>query len=169
MKVLGTKVFLSEAAVRKRVRKLENVGYIKGYHAILDKKDFTKVITGNNHIKLNENGGGNIERFMQKCLEIPEIQNCQHVAAKDHDFIVIIETTNLIEHNRILLLKLCPSFDINIISTSFVLSETKGFTLMDFTALIKNGLNKLLVYMASFSPLIGIQAISTYEVVLIIG
>jgi Lrp/AsnC family leucine-responsive transcriptional regulator len=155
MKVLGQKVFLSEDAVRKRVKRLEEDGFILGYHAMLKRMDVQAKVSGNNHIRLISNTGDCIERFMRCAMAIPEIINCQHVAADGYDFIVTIQAFSLIEHNKILSVQLCQNFDVHPVSTAFVLSETKGRNVENLKSYIKNGLNKAILFLAYFSVFLG--------------
>lgn len=158
MKVLGEKVFLSEDAVRKRVKRLEDKGYIVGYQAILKATTVKPYVSGNNHIKLISNTNGCIERFMLKSLEIPQIVNCQYVVAEGFDFIVIIEAASLFEHNQILSHQLCTGFDVHAIATSFVLSETKGRSGGNFEAYINRGLDTLMIFIAYTVPFLFSEA-----------
>ena len=158
MKVLGEKVFLSEEAVRKRVKKLEDDGFIVGYHAALNQKNQKAVLSGNNHLKLVSTVGSSIERFMLKSMEIPQIVNCQYVVADGYDFIVIIEASNLHEHNQILIDQLCKDFDIHLISTSFVLSETKGNNGGNFKSYINDSLNKIVMFALYLTQFICMEA-----------
>jgi len=160
MKVLGEKVFLSEDAVRKRVKRLEEDGFILGYHAMLNRMDAHTIVSGNNHIKLISNTGDCIERFMLRAMEIPEILNCQHVAADGYDFVVTIQAYNLIEHNQILSVQLCQNFDVHPVSTAFVLSETKGRNVENLRSYIKSGLNKAIVFLAYFSSFLSTEVVS---------
>ena len=148
MKILGEKVFLSEEAVRKRVKRLEDGGFIVGYHASLSQTNPGAIVSGNNHIKLVHTSGKSIESFMCKSIEIPQIMNCQYVVADGYDFIVIIEASSLIEHNQILNIQLCREFEVYSVSTSFVLSETKGKNGGKFKSYLENGLNNLLMFVA---------------------
>jgi Lrp/AsnC family leucine-responsive transcriptional regulator len=158
MKILGEKVFLSEEAVRKRVKRLEDSGFIVGYHASLNQTNLGSIVSGNNHIKLVHTSGKSIESFMSKSMEIPEIMNCQYVVADGYDFIVIIEASSLIEHNQILSIQLCRDFEVYSIATSFVLSETKGKNGGKFKSYLNNGLNKLLLVIAYCTQLSNIEA-----------
>jgi len=81
-------------------------------------------------------------------MEIPQIMNCQYVVADGYDFIVIIEASSLIEHNQILNIQLCRDFEVYSVSTSFVLSETKGKNGGKFKSYLENGLNNLLMFVA---------------------
>jgi Lrp/AsnC family leucine-responsive transcriptional regulator len=156
MKILGEKVFLSEEATRKRVKKLEDKGFILGYHAELNSTPTKPMVSGNNLIKLVSNAGDSIERFMMRSMEIPQIINCQHVVADGYDFIVTIEADNLIDHNQILSVQLCLSFNVHPVSTSFVLSETKGRL---FNGYLSKGLNKIIIYLAYLTPFLSSEGV----------
>lgn len=158
MKILGEKVFLSEEAVRKRVKRLEDSGFIVGYHASLNQTTLGSIVSGNNHIKLISTSGDAIERFMLRTMEIPQVMNCQYVVADGYDFIVIIEASNLIEHNQILSIQLCRDFDVHTISTSFVLSETRGKNAEKFKSYLNNSLNKLILLVVYCAQFLNIEA-----------
>ncbi|MFP5079228.1 Lrp/AsnC family transcriptional regulator [Pedobacter sp. JCM 36344] len=163
MKVLGKEIFLSEEAARSHVKRLEDLGFIMGYHATLDSAKFNKVVLMYYHIKLISNAGNNLKLFMDKSKESIQIINCQQVAADGYDFIVTVESPSLNESNRIITAELCDYFDIYSISNAVVLSETRVNKISNFSSRIKKDLNKVIVLIASFSQFLNVETISSCQ------
>ena len=83
---LGRRVSLSTPAVIERVRKLEDAGAIRGYHARIDPaavglplRAFIKVTIA----------GDKLERFAQVARRVPEVRECHRVTGAE-SFIVQI-------------------------------------------------------------------------------
>jgi len=74
---LGEIVGLSAPSVMERIRKLEQAGVIRGYHAQLDARKVGLDVTA--FIGVSINFPKNIEAFEKQVGEIPEVMECHHV------------------------------------------------------------------------------------------
>lgn len=84
-------VHLSVPSVSERMRKLEEKGLIKGYHAILDSRLFEFDITA--FVFVEVDGSDNYPKFVEKATEEPEILECYSITG-DGSHILKIRTKN---------------------------------------------------------------------------
>lgn len=74
---IGESVDLSAPSVMERVRKLEQAGVIRGYHALVDAKKIGLDITAFVGVSINFPKG--IDRFEKAVRPMPEVLECHHV------------------------------------------------------------------------------------------
>jgi Lrp/AsnC family leucine-responsive transcriptional regulator len=153
MKELGIKIFRAEETARAHVKKLEDLGYILGYEIILDSSKFERIVLTHHNIKLVSNAGGNLSRFIEKAKLVPNVKNCLHVAARDYDFIVIVQTPSLLQNYQVMF-ELCESFEIFSISNAVILSETRSKKKNNFLSTLKQDFNKLFIFLPYFISVI---------------
>ncbi len=77
---LGRRVGLSLPAVAERVRKLEDAGIIRGYHAEVDATRLGYPMTAFIRLKTTPQS---YARFQKAVTAIPEILECHHVTGED--------------------------------------------------------------------------------------
>lgn len=74
---LGKRVGLSAPSVMERIRKLEQAGVIRGYHAHLDARRLGLDVTAFVGVSINFPTG--IEEFERDVRALPEVMECHHV------------------------------------------------------------------------------------------
>jgi Lrp/AsnC family leucine-responsive transcriptional regulator len=120
---LGEIVFLSVPAIRGRLQKLENSGYLKSYSAILNFEKFGKefvcfcMVQLNNHSIMNDDA---FARFVEQC---PDILECHRIAGQ-YEYIlkIVTESTKTMEE---LIKKMRGEAGVGNTSTFTVLSTKK--------------------------------------------
>lgn len=70
---LAERVHLSPSACFERLRRLENAGYIKGYHADIDLGRIVHTTTALVEVTLTQHGSRDFVRFEQAVAGMPEI------------------------------------------------------------------------------------------------
>lgn len=88
---LGNLLGLSAPAAAERVRKLEELGIIKGYSAIVDPEAVGCGLAALISVTLER--PENRTLFLQKVHKLPEVQECHHVAG-DMDYIIKVRCSN---------------------------------------------------------------------------
>lgn len=91
---LGDKVGLSAPSVMERVRKLEQNGVIKGYHAVIDGRKVGLDITA--FIGVSINYPKKIESFERWVDNEPRVLECHHVTGA-HTLLLKVKSTNTAE------------------------------------------------------------------------
>lgn len=80
-------VSLSVPSVSERMRKLEDKGLIKGYHAVLDAKKFNFDILA--FIFVEVDGSTNYRGFVESALSEPEILECHSITGDGSHFLKV--------------------------------------------------------------------------------
>src|SRR5437016_10105227 len=78
---LGQRVGLSAPAVAERVRRMEDVGIISGYHAEINRSKIGYPITA--IIRMSNSAGERCTSFMASAQNIPEVLECSRVTGSD--------------------------------------------------------------------------------------
>jgi len=90
---IGDKVGLSAPAVAERVKKLEEAGIIKGYHARIDPLAFGQSIAAFIHLTTDAK---NYPAVKSMAREVTQIDACHHISG-EASFILHVCTSNLVE------------------------------------------------------------------------
>ena len=129
-------VQLSVPSVSERMKKLEERGLIKGYHAILNDKDFNFDITAFLFVQVD--GSENYPDFVEKVGAEPEVLEC-HSITGDGSHLLKVRTKNTASFER-LLSKIQSWKGVDKTRSNLVLSsfkETRMLPIEQATELIK--------------------------------
>lgn len=96
---LGEKLKLSAPAAADRARKLEEMGVIRGYAAIVDPESVGASLTAFVAVQLDDHG--HRDKFLKRVTAIPEVVECHHVAGA-HDFLIKLRCTGTRDLERVL-------------------------------------------------------------------
>lgn len=91
LKDIGAAVGLSAPSVMERVRKLENAGIIKGYHAVVDARKVGLDISA--FIGVSISSPVHLASFEQWVDEISQVMECHHVTG-GHTLLLKVKTRN---------------------------------------------------------------------------
>lgn len=124
---LARRISLSPPAVHARIKRLEELGYVKQYVAILDREmvgyDMLCIIT----VTLEMHHMENINLFRDAVAQMPEVLECYFITG-EFDYLLKVAVRSRKELERFLMEKLTPIHGIARISTSIVLTELKFTT-----------------------------------------
>ncbi len=126
-KDLSRKLGLSPPPTLERVKKLENLGYIKGYAAIIDPKKICLGTTMLVSVSLHQHRYDAIQEFEEAVLSFEEVLECYHVTGGE-DFLIKVVCKDIDEFEKFLLEKLSILKNIGKMKTSVVLSTLKKNT-----------------------------------------
>ncbi|SMO81520.1 Lrp/AsnC family transcriptional regulator [Solitalea koreensis] len=119
---LSNEIGLSPAPTLERVRKLENQGYIKSYHAVVDEEALGFNVKCFIQITINLNVPDARNKFIQKINAIEEVVECHHVTGSS-DFVVKLIAKDMKGYERIILEKLSKIEEIGHQSSMMILSS----------------------------------------------
>ncbi len=124
---LARNVNLSAPSVLQRVRRLEDLGYIKKYTTILDHErlGFKLVVIAMVSLALHEDQA--IERFRKSVTKLPNVIECLHVSG-DFDFMLKILVPDIHAYERFVREQLSTIKGIGKIHSCFVLGINKSTT-----------------------------------------
>ncbi len=91
---LAERVNLSKSPCLKRLRSLEERGYIKGYQALLDAKKLKQGYLVYSQVKLANTTRQSLEAFNRAVMDIPEILSC-HMMSGGYDYLLKIRTADM--------------------------------------------------------------------------
>lgn len=126
---LAKSVGLSPAPTLERVRKLEEAGYIKGYHAKINTQLLGLGVVTFVLISLSSHKIGQINQFVEKIIAIDEVIECHHITGSG-DFLVKILIEDIPAYHQLILNKLTQIEEIGNMSSLIVLATYKQDTVI---------------------------------------
>ncbi len=87
---LAEQLKLSETPVWRRLRRLEEEGYISGYQALIDGKKLGIGLTAFVRIVFANHAGEQPEQFELAIASIPEIMSCHNVTGESDYFLQVV-------------------------------------------------------------------------------
>ena len=121
---LASEIGLSPAPVLERVRKLENSGIIKSYHAKLDMDKLGIGFIAFILVRLVHQRKDIIQAFVEKINDLNEIVECHH-STGNCDFLLKIAIKDVNSYQNLLLEKLGEIEEIEKMETIMILSTYK--------------------------------------------
>lgn len=130
---LAKEVGLSPAPTLERVKKLENIGFIQGYHAELDQEKLDLGVCVFVQASLHGSNKVTMEKFKEKVHSISEIVECYHVTGSS-DFLLKILSRDIKSYNEFILDKLIDLTEIGNLKSLVVLSTVKNSKVLPFNS-----------------------------------
>ncbi len=121
---LAQDIGLSPAPTLERVKKLENTGVIKSYHAVIDMASVGLGVTTFVMASLKGHNKENIAKFMTAIKEIDEVIECHHVTGQA-DFILKIVASDIPAYQNLMLEKITNIEVVDNLQTTVILSTFK--------------------------------------------
>lgn len=132
---LADQVALSPSPCLRRVKQLEDEGYIRQYVALLDPIKIELDLTIMVSVSLNSHDSKKMKHFEETVAAIPEVIQCYLIAGQAADYLLKVIVSNLDAYQSFLLKKLTIIEGVNQVQSSFVLQR-----IVDKTALPLNHL-----------------------------
>lgn len=126
---LAQEIGLSPAPTLERVRKLENAGLIKSYHAQVDTEKLGLGVGIFILISLSSHKKNQIKSFVDKINKIPEVVECHHITGSG-DFLLKVLTHNISSYQELILEKLVDIEEIGNMQSMVILSTYKDSKVM---------------------------------------
>ncbi len=124
---LARRISLSPPAVHARIKRLEELGYVRQYVAILDREKVGYDMLCLINVTLQMHQMDNINLFREAVQQMSEVLECYFVTG-EFDYLLKVVVRNRKELETFLMEKLTPIPGIARISTSIVLTEIKYTT-----------------------------------------
>ena len=121
---LSKEIGLSPAPTLERVKKLENSGIIKSYHATLDTDKIGLGVSTFVLVSLKGHNKDNIEKFVEAIYKINEVVECHHITGTG-DFIVKIITEDISKYQQLMLEKVSDIPVVDSMQSMVILSTFK--------------------------------------------
>lgn len=120
---LADQVALSPSPCLRRVKQLEEDGYIRQYVALLDANKIGLGFTIMVSVALNSHDSKKMKYFEETVGSIPEVIQCYLIAGQFADYLLKVVVSNLDEYQAFLLKKLTIIDGVNQVQSSFVLQR----------------------------------------------
>ena len=121
---LSSEVGLSPAPTLERVRKLENAGFIKSYHALVDEELLGLGIKTFIQVQLDFHKSNTIQIFLDEVKAIKEITECHHVTGQC-DFLLKVYVKDIKAYERLIMDKISKILVVKTIQTMIIMSTNK--------------------------------------------
>jgi Lrp/AsnC family leucine-responsive transcriptional regulator len=121
---LSKEIGLSPAPTLERVRKLERLRYIEGYHADVNLSKLGITIKAFIQVTLIHQQENNIHRFIEAIHKIPEVVECNQVTG-DYDYQLKVYTSEIGALDRLITERISKLPEVGQIKSHIILSEIK--------------------------------------------
>ncbi len=121
---LATEIGLSPAPTLERVRKLENAGFIKSYHALMDTDKIGLGVSVFILVSLSSHKKSQIMTFVEKINQVPQVVECHHITGSG-DFLLKVLAKDITSYQELILDKLVDIDEIGNMQSMVVLSTYK--------------------------------------------
>ena len=121
---LSKKIDLSPAPTLERVKKLENRGYIKSYHALVDEESLGIGIKTFIQVQLDFHQNDSIQNFIEEVSGMKEITECHHVTGQC-DFLLKVYVQDIKAYQHLLMNKISKIRGIKNLQTMIIMSTNK--------------------------------------------
>ena len=129
-KELSLLLNLSVTAVYERIKKMERLGIIQQYVALLNRSKINKGFVVFCHVKLVQHTREYIADFESEVVKLHEVLECFHVSG-DYDYILKICVGNMEEYRDFMITKLTTLNHIGSTHSSFMIGEVKNTTVFE--------------------------------------
>jgi len=123
-KEIGDKLSRSITAIRSRIKRLKDEGFIRRYTVLLDPAKIGRGLLAYTQITLSKHSQKGLTDFQQQVVLLPEVTECYHMNGT-YDFLLRIAIKDMEEYNRVLMAKLSKLKNVRTMHTFFVMSELK--------------------------------------------
>ncbi len=120
---LADNVSLSPSPCSRRVKQLEDEGYIRQYVALIDPQKIGLQLTIIVMVGLNSHDAEKMKSFEEKIGSMPEVIQCYLITGQSADYLLKVMVAGLDEYQTFLLKKLTVIDGVSQIQSSFVLQR----------------------------------------------
>lgn len=121
---LSQNIGLSPAPTLERVRKLELLGYIKSYHALVDEEKLGLGIKTFIQVSLDFHQNDTIKIFLEEIQAIKEITECHHVTGQC-DFVLKAYVKDIKTYEQLIMQKISKISVVKTFQTMIIMSTNK--------------------------------------------
>jgi len=121
---LARRAGISAPPCLRRVRALEEAGYIRGYHAEIDAEAMGYHVTVFAHVGLNTQAESDLKAFERLVNEWPEVREC-HMLAGETDFLLKVVAADWDSYQRFLTTRLTAAPNISHVKSALAIRTSK--------------------------------------------
>lgn len=128
---LAEKIGLSQSPCLRRVRALEESGFIEGYHANLCANKIGLTMMALIYISLDKHTPERFEQFESEIKTLPQVLECLLITGQDADYQLKVIVKDMEAYQHLLLGKITRIAGVTGVHTSFVMRQVISRTLLD--------------------------------------
>lgn len=121
---LAKRVGISAPPCLRRVRALEEAGYVKGYHAKIDPASMGYGVTIFAMVKLDSQAEKELQEFEKRISALESVREC-HMLAGDMDFLLKVVAHDWDEYQEFLRKELTSAPNVNSVKSSLAIRPIK--------------------------------------------
>lgn len=121
--VLAERVSLSATPCARRVKRLEDMGIITGYHAQIDAQKLGYPLAVFIAISMDRHTAERFEQFERKIKSFNEVVSCSIVTGRSEDYLIKVKVRDMAHYEEFLLHRLNRIEGVAQVHTSFELRE----------------------------------------------
>jgi Lrp/AsnC family leucine-responsive transcriptional regulator len=125
---LADRISLSPSPCLRRVRALEESGYITGYRALVDAKAIGLSLMALIHISMDQHTPERFDHFETAISKIPEVMECLLITGHDADYQLKVVVTGMDAYQELLLNRITRIKGVTGVHSSFVLRQVVNKT-----------------------------------------
>jgi Lrp/AsnC family leucine-responsive transcriptional regulator len=118
---LAERIGLSPSPCLRRVRALEEAGFLVGYRALVDPKALGLSLMALIHISMDQHTSERFEAFEKAVREIPEVLECLLITGQDADYQLKVAVKDMDAYQELLLNRITRIKGVTGVHSSFVL------------------------------------------------
>ena len=118
---LADRIGLSPSPCLRRVRALEEAGFISAYHAIVDAKKLGYTLMALVHIAMDKHTDERFKTFEAQIRDLPEVIECLLITGQSADYQLKVIVKDLDAYQELLLKRINHISGVTSVHTSFVL------------------------------------------------
>ena len=122
---LARRAGISAPPCLRRVRALEQAGYVRGYHADLEPRALGFNVTVFAHVGLSSQAEPDLEAFEALVGSWPEVREC-HMLAGETDFLLKVVAEDWDTYQRFLTTKLTPAPNVSHVKSALSIRTSKS-------------------------------------------
>ncbi len=121
---LASRVGLSKTPCQVRMRRLEELGYVMGYTALIDQKKLGSKHIAFVQVTMSDTKTKALQAFNEAVRGIPEIEQC-HMIAANFDYLLKVRTSDIDNYREVLGEKISNLPHVKQTSTFVVMEDVK--------------------------------------------
>lgn len=122
---LSEQLNLSRTPIYQRIKKMEDMGIISGYHAKVNYNKIRSQIKAYAWVSISRHLDPTIQEFEKKVTHLPQVLSCSHVSGSK-DYLLEIVVADLEDYRNFISTELSEINVIKNIESCFVLKEIKN-------------------------------------------
>ena len=130
-KELSNKLILSVTAVYERIKKLEKLGVIDKYVALVNKEKVNKSFVVFCNIRLVKHSQDYVVKFEREIKKLAEVVECYHISG-DYDYLLKVLVEDMESYREFMVKKLTNIDHIGSTHSTFMINEVKHTTTINF-------------------------------------